>query len=1318
MPDSYDLTQLDPNSFEHLVNHLALRALGLGVTGFSPGSDGGRDGYFEGEAPYPSETDRWSGSWYLQSKFHKPHLSKDPQKWLVNQIKAELKEFKDPESGRKLPDNWIVVTNIDPSGTPETGAFDQANELVAKECPALKNNFHIWGGRKIIDLLILHPEISNHYRHFLTPGNILTEIYDQLKDAQAEVKTILRFLILSQFDEQQYTKLEQAGGTERPGIHKLFVDLPFRCQEYNLQDLVMPLLLQTSAKCHRINEQEADTKEWQIWNKHPSRAKVWFLKGGPGQGKSTITQFFCQIQRAALILNKEVPNITTKQRSLANELRKAIESNNFWTSVLRIPINIELKDFAQWFGRQKEKNKACGVLTYLAEFISNGVEQEVKAGTLKRLLGNRSWVIVFDGLDEVPQDVKDAVASEVCRFVNNVAVEINADLLTLCTSRPQGYSGQFEDLDGPTIELIHLSAEQALMCAKPLLELDRTTNEAKKAIEILTSAIESPAVRELMTTPLQSHIMAVVVRDGERPPQRRWKLFNNFYQVIKRREANRNLPDKRLAKLLREEEKLLKTVHNRLGFVLHARAESSQGARTNLEHKHDFKKLVTDAVSQMVETPSVNETIDVLMRATMERLVLVSTPTDGNYVRFDIRPLQEFFAAEFIYESVDAEQLRQRVEIIASDAHWREVMYFLLSAIIENERETEIAVVVDVLVNINEGDDDNLNLLKRRLGRGAILTAKLLQEGVLEQDKRIRQKFRKCLEPLAASLEIELLYPLIQVSQTNSQSWLYSFLISCIEDKNFPESIGAAIILSHILPDNHEKIEQVTNFLVSSPPSYISALLTTNLFLRDTTLKTPSKFMKKWFFKIIIEIILSSKWTLLAEEAFISCLDIISCYHKQFFHVFNDLAILSNKLKIFEVLLNDKSYANSSSVIKVAKKYGFIEIVYFQGNWLEGIALMQLENELNNMPIILGLIYLISRFIQEKNKCWLTKLITFLENKNINNIDAILLKIEMSINIDYDGSIIEKLEYLNTINDKDFEDLWNKQPDKCPLIPHRRIRQIDSKNKNRVNLESWKSLINDEPYIAIHFWKEEEINRNEDLNIILINKIIENPHILLSSIEVWGDLIQLSGERENKLREVLLSVCLQPVSNRTRYKQLFDFSYFELNLPSEAALLPHILNYLLPRQHTRQHNIYRSRRFEDEHQVISEIISNMIHKCSDLTEIYQNLSFDQNIRAAAMITLILHPDGMKYFTNFKQQIVGFYNAEVGNWYIRAITTCLCLLAREEDKDARWIVSNLLEVTKSDYESRQYLSGLLTVWRESSQSPIQRANVQEKWLSGE
>jgi hypothetical protein len=159
------------------------------------------------------------------------------------------------------------------------------------------------------DFLVLHSEISDCYRHFLTPGKILTEIYNQIKDAQAEVKTILRFLVISQFDDQQHTKLEQAappGSTiERPGIHDLFIDLPFRSKEHALEGLVMELLVCAAAKSHRFDEEQPNTEEWKLWCRHPSRAKVWFIKGGPGQGKSTIGQYFCQIQRAALILEKD-----------------------------------------------------------------------------------------------------------------------------------------------------------------------------------------------------------------------------------------------------------------------------------------------------------------------------------------------------------------------------------------------------------------------------------------------------------------------------------------------------------------------------------------------------------------------------------------------------------------------------------------------------------------------------------------------------------------------------------------------------------------------------------------------------------------------------------------------------------------------------------------------------------------------------------------------------------------------------------------------------------------------------------------------------
>ncbi len=146
MADSYDLSKLGSDAFENIVNFLALKTLGLGSTSFGPGSDAGRDGYFEGEAPYPSETGRWKGVWYIQSKFHKPHLSTNSQKWLITQVKQEIKTFDEENSDRIWPDNWIIATNIDPSGKPETGSFDSIRKMLRQSPNAKKVNVHVWGG--------------------------------------------------------------------------------------------------------------------------------------------------------------------------------------------------------------------------------------------------------------------------------------------------------------------------------------------------------------------------------------------------------------------------------------------------------------------------------------------------------------------------------------------------------------------------------------------------------------------------------------------------------------------------------------------------------------------------------------------------------------------------------------------------------------------------------------------------------------------------------------------------------------------------------------------------------------------------------------------------------------------------------------------------------------------------------------------------------------------------------------------------------------------------------------------------------------------
>ncbi|MBC9877339.1 hypothetical protein G8O24_08270 [Bradyrhizobium sp. INPA01-394B] len=583
---SYELSRLDANTFEHLVNSLALRILGAGHTGFGPGPDAGRDGFFEGAAPYPSESENWSGTWYIQSKFLAPHLSKDPQKWLVDRVEEELRAFENSASPRIWPDIWIVATNIEPSGAAETGSFDRIRDIVRKARPQLAKRFHIWGGRKILDLLAIYPEIADYYCEFISSGQVLARLYEQTIASQAQVEEIIRYLVVTQFSEQQYTKLEQAGSTtdNRPGIQRLFADIPFACKSNEMSGMAATTLARALAQTQRVRSIIDSPDDWHRWQRHPSRARTWFVKGGPGQGKSTLTQFISQIQRAALILQERGPVVLPAQRALAEDICAVATKKKLWPLVPRIPLIVDLKEFAFWFS-QRGKRLTDRMIAYFSETLTNQIGEPVHAGALRRVFGSSRWLFVFDGLDEVPSDVKDSVASEVTHFINDVLVGYGSDAAIICTSRPQGYSGQFSEIEAAIVELVSLSREQALACAEPLLALDRSEGEHKAYMKILGDALQSEAIAEIMTTPLQAHIMGVIVRDGGKPPERKWQLYNTFYEIIKKREANRNLPDRRLALLLREGDKLLKALHNRLGFELHARAETSKGAITSLERK-------------------------------------------------------------------------------------------------------------------------------------------------------------------------------------------------------------------------------------------------------------------------------------------------------------------------------------------------------------------------------------------------------------------------------------------------------------------------------------------------------------------------------------------------------------------------------------------------------------------------------------------------------------------------------------------------------------------------------------------------------------
>lgn len=1131
MAIEYDLTQLDSHTFEHLVNFLAMSVLGDGVTGFAEGPDGGRDGYLIGKSAYPTKKDAWNGVWYIQSKFHKPHLSKDPQKWLLDEIKKELKEF---EIGSRtiLPDNWIIATNIQPTGLPQTGSYDKIKKLVCDFNPKIKVD--VWGGRKILDFLARNEAASRYYGHFLTPGHIISKLYDQVNKKDAEVKKVINHLIVNQFSDLCYTKLEQAGsiGDQRPKLYDLFTDLPIASNDNGDVYNILECLVSASNNVQTIEAWNNYGKGWRDWSLNPKRARVILLKGGPGQGKSTVGQYFAQIQRAAFILSENGPTVANQFRENAEELKQRASQYDFWPQAPRIPLFVELKDYATWY-TGKNEYESRNIIEYVCQKIRNKTSKKVNEEIFCEALLSGSWFVNFDGLDEVPNDIKDEVAKEVIVFANEQVAELNADVLVLCTTRPQGYSGQFDELYSSVVTLQPLSSEKAIQCATPVIAFARGEEEAEKSISILRSAMTSPQVREIMTTPLQSHIMAVLVRDGGRPPEKRWELFNNFYSVMKKRESLKNFPDPRILILLREKDQLLKSVHDRLGICLHSKAEKGGGAQAAL-NREEFKLLVRKAAS-LSEEGDIEPIVNTLMEATTERLVFVNTPDSNTSVRFDIRQLQEFFAAEFIYNAVSIAELKNRLTIIAGDSHWREVVHFVISSLALSMRSSEITIAVEVLQLLDEDDDNyKIRAFKKRLGVGSLLVLRLFQEGVLESDKRIRQPFLKVLGNLWNIPEYDVILQIINLKKENAKSSFLKSMTDAFLELDFSEHFSIGALLAFLMDDNNPRLKEVTNKLEIAPPYYlVTTLSLVNTFI---THDKENQVCKGWFFTFVINLLFSkSMQDLILQEA---TMHFIRSNMEYIMEELSSLNIKKDEMDIFKLffisladdIYEDRTASNESK--KRTKNYCFVEVGYYEdvltNSDLEEIA------QVNSIFEPLSTLSL----------CF-NSLLSYLKDKNIQTLENLLLAIKNNnfscrflppvvvgtIPVDFHTHDI-KLEFeallgqLKLVKDTSCKDIPITFKDNMSI-------RYFKFNEEEYSDDSWSSLCKEEPNVAAglieelysrysHFDKFDEALKNNLFKSFDFNDL-KTVEPMLTLFNLIGLFFAISPSHELPIRALLNS---------------------------------------------------------------------------------------------------------------------------------------------------------------------------------------------------
>lgn len=730
----YDLSRLNTREFEHLVQALALETIGLGVTPFGDGPDGGREATFYGRADYPSQTSPWDGYIVLQAKF-RARSSPDPASnatWLAREVQKELQAL---HTRSPIPEYLIIASNVVLSAVQEVGGKDRLNRLLQHSADTGElRGWAVWDYDVICRLLDRSSSVRRVYRGFITPGDVLDEMMNFMHIRAVDFGHSASVFLQTEFFADRYVRLEQAGHTpeHKIPIERVFVDLPASRNAVTGVTTEVPAIFKLVEALLIEGDQVLRPTSLLLRPEHHRRNADGTLLGrtvvvgGPGQGKTTVGQFICQLHRAALLRGRP-PHLLEAGvlESLDNLDRQRDQLSLTEPGVRRFPFRVSFERFASTLAVGTTRS----LLGYLALSIGERTDRHFEPEDVRRWLAIYPSIIVLDGLDEVPSTSNRLPVLAAVRHFTVEMTDSDADVQIIATTRPQGYNAEF----GPNIyahyHLATLSRENALEYGSKLVAT-RYSDDPERMVRItdrLGEACDQVEIARLMSTPLQVTIMATLVDRIGRPPTQRWRLFQQYYEVVYARETERDIP---ASDVLRHHKSSVDAIHHQIGLLLQVRGEEPGGGGTWLSRSR-FENVVTERLkSEGFEGAELALQVRLIVDAALNRLVFI-VGLEINHIGFEIRSLQEYSAAEALMQGSDA-LIRDRLRRIAPLPYWRNVFLFAAGQCFGNRQHLRDSIVVIC----EELDENPTATLTGALHAGATLALDVLEDGASRSQPR------------------------------------------------------------------------------------------------------------------------------------------------------------------------------------------------------------------------------------------------------------------------------------------------------------------------------------------------------------------------------------------------------------------------------------------------------------------------------------------------------------------------------------------------------------------------------------------------------
>jgi hypothetical protein len=737
-----------PESFEQFIRATSIAVMGPGVTAFGDGPDGGREATFKGVVPYPfPPAQHWSGYGVVQAKCKtKSEGAEHDQKWALEALKSELEKFAAAQSRRTQPDYYVFATNVGLSSA-INGGKDAAHKILASYSNRLRlKDFAIWDANQLAAFLDLHSQLRSRFAPQLISGDVLSEMLAYLHANVPSAARVICSYLERELRIDEASRLDQAGNRtdEQLRLASVFVDLLAAAQPAalgveqhlepgsQLQPGLMVELLSIGSR--RLDPKSAFELESGTDKRDEVAATSVVVLGGPGSGKSTITQFLAQIHRAALLERQQGHLLEPLSREIVAEIRALAEAESLpWPATPRYPLRVDLNRFAKVLKDTKQNIRSFGA--FLVETIRG--DSDFSYENLLAWLSTSPILLILDGLDEVPTSSNRAeVISTIQDFLAD-ARQAETDLFLLLTSRPQGYSGEFARHSFVTRYVMPLSRVRALRYVEKYAAARFGVSDPTKRREIvekLTASSQNAVTAQLMSTPLQVTFMVTVVAARGEPGEDRWQLFNSYYRTIYDRERQKAVPP--FDAILSRQQKTIDLLHHDIGFWLQLQGEI--GGQSSASISIGLFETLVDAYLQDLgfELGDRRPLVNGIIELAQHRLVFLTSRVPGE-LSFDVRSLQEFMAAECL-TSGNPDVVQLRLQAIAPALYWRNVLLFAAGKCFSDAHSRHLQDAVFVLCELLNTSSEPL--LSRFLA-GSELALEILESGIASQTPRYERLF-------------------------------------------------------------------------------------------------------------------------------------------------------------------------------------------------------------------------------------------------------------------------------------------------------------------------------------------------------------------------------------------------------------------------------------------------------------------------------------------------------------------------------------------------------------------------------------------------